>query len=200
MKPNLWEYILALIWAYPVASGACGVVLLGIAGIRVPYRKHIFEELKKSNAELQKLEAEKADFGAEYIDYFNEERSLKDFIRDYDNWRWKLKNLSITIGLGLVGLALITVALVNDIVIKGNTEHIWSLLGIILMALVVTGAVNKFSELEKSFTEMKNDVGRIKEQNTELKEQNTKLMEALSDINHHIQHWVSTREYDDRKQ
>ena len=102
MKPNLWEYILALIWAYPVASGACGVVLLGIAGIRVPYRKHIFEELKKSNAELQKLEAEKADFGARYPEERARRVELEEFVRDYNNWWW-VKNLSITIGLGLVG-------------------------------------------------------------------------------------------------
>jgi hypothetical protein len=183
MKPNLWEYILALILAYPAVSGACGVVLLAIAGIRLPYRKYIFEELKKSNAELQKLEAEKAQFGAEYVDYYDEER-LKNFHRDYNNWWWNLKNLSITIGLGLVGLALITVAFVNDIVIKGNTEHIWSLLSGLLAwlvaYLVMKEAVRKFSQLEKFFTKMKNDIG-------ELKEQNTKLSEAISDLNHRLE-------------
>jgi hypothetical protein len=180
MKPNLWEYILALISAYPGAAGVCGIALLAIAGIRLHYRKYILEELKKSNTELAELRVQ-AHREPEYVAF--EERRPKNFIHEYNNW-WKLKNLSITIGLGFVGLALITVPLVDDIIIKGNAERIWSLLGgllaFLVAYLVVEEAQKKFSQLEKFFTEMKIDIG-------ELKEQNIKLIEAISDLNHRLQ-------------
>jgi hypothetical protein len=36
---------------------------------------------------------EKAEFGAEYVNSYRTE-DLKNFIRDYDNWWWNLKNLA----------------------------------------------------------------------------------------------------------
>jgi len=211
MKPNLWEYILALIWAYPAASILCGGLLLLIAGLRLSYRKYILEDLKRSHQELQivqqrletfaprikqffeagyakdrtKLAADDmlhAHLGTEYVADYNEERSLKSFIHSHNNW-WKLKNLSITIGLSFVGLLLIIVPLVNDIVIKGNAERIWSLLGGLVGGLVVyfvvKEALSKFLQLEVFFTKMKNDID-------ELKEQNTKVIKAISDLNHRL--------------
>jgi hypothetical protein len=147
------------------------------------------KSFKPIGAKLQKLEAEDADFRARYDEeqeapLFRAERDeLKYFIREHNNNWWKLKNLSITIGLGFVGLVLIIVTLVNDFVIKGNGD-IWSLLFVLLVGLVVYLAVEeaqkKFSQLEKFFTEMKNDIGR-------LKEQNTKLTRAISDLNDRLQ-------------